>query len=240
MEITKREIITSISIIALMLIFGFVLSGNISEKIMDSNEKYNKAITIEDEELFKYGMSTSVGNAFIYGDLKVIDPVTYPEIGGEYSYIEKVKEEYTMHTRTVTYTDSKGNTKTKTETYWTWDVVKRESIKSQRVTFLGVEFDYSKFIELSDSYITTIKESSDIRYKYYGSPTKATGTIFTSLQDNDTGNNIKIYEDMNIEQTYEYLQDGFGLLFLFWLTWIAIIIVCVYGFYYLDNRWLNN
>lgn len=223
MEITKREIITSISIIALMLIFGFVLSGNISEKIMDSNEKYNKAITIEDEELFKYGMSTSVGNAFIYGDLKVIDPVTYPEIGGEYSYIEKVKEEYTMHTRTVTYTDSKGNTKTKTETYWTWDVVKRESIKSQRVTFLGVEFDYSKFIELSDSYITTIKESSDIRYKYYGSPTKATGTIFTSLQDNDTGNNIKIYEDMNIEQTYEYLQDGFGLLFLFWLTWIAII-----------------
>lgn len=240
MEITKREIITSISIIALMLIFGFVLSGNISEKIMDSNEKYNKAITIEDEELFKYGMSTSVGNAFIYGDLKVIDPVTYPEIGGEYSYIEKVKEEYTMHTRTVTYTDSKGNTKTKTETYWTWDVVKRESIKSQRVTFLGVEFDYSKFIELSDSYITTIKESSDIRYKYYGSPTKATGTIFTSLQDNDTGNNIKLYEDMNIEQTYEYLQDGFGLLFLFWLTWIAIIIVCVYGFYYLDNRWLNN
>lgn len=240
MEITKREIITSISIIALMLIFGFVISGNISEKIMDSNEKYNKAIKIEDEELFKYGMSTSVGNAFIYGDLKVIDPVTYPEIGGEYSYIEKVKEEYTMHTRTVTYTDSKGNTKTKTETYWTWDVVKRESIKSQRVAFLGVEFDYSKFIELSDSHITTIKESSDIRYKYYGSPTKATGTIFTSLQDNDIGNNIKLYEDMNIEQIYEHLQDGFGLLFLFWVTWIAIITVCVYGFYYLDNRWLNN
>ena len=239
MEITKKEIIASISIIALMLIIGVIISGNISERIMDSNEKYNKAIKIEDEELFKYGMSTSVGNAFVYGTLEVIDPVTYIEIGGEYSYIEKVKEEYTMHTRIVTYTDSKGKTKTKTETYWTWDVVKRESVKSQKVIFLGVEFDYSKFKNLEDSYITTIKESSDIRYKYYGSPAKATGTIFTELQDNSIGNDIKLYEDMNIEQTYEYLKDGSGIIFLFWFTWILLIVLCVFGFYYLDNKWLN-
>lgn len=213
MEITKREIIASISIIALMLIFGVIICGKISEKIMDSNEKYNKAIKIEDEELFKYGMSTSIGNAFVYGELKIIDPVTY--------------------------TDSKGKTKTKTETYWTWDVVKRESIKSQKVTFLGVEFDYSRFSRLSDSYITTIKESSDIRYKYYGSPIRATGTIFTTLQDNNIDNDIKLYENMDITKTYDYLQEGFGLLFLFWFTWIVIIIGLVYGFYYLDNNWLN-
>lgn len=240
MEITKREIIASISIIAAMLIIGVIISGKISEKVMDSNEKYNKAVKIEDEELFKYGMSTSIGNSFVYGDLEVMDPVTYPEIGGEYSYIEKVKEEYTMHTRTVTYTDSKGNTKTKTETYWTWDVVWRENIKSQKVTFLGVEFDFSKFKNLEDSYITTIKESSDIRYKYYGSPAKAKGTIFTTLQENNIGNDIKLYEDMNIEQAYEYLEDGFGLIFLFWFVWIWTIAGCVYGFYYLDNEWLNR
>lgn len=235
MEISKKEIIASISIIALMLIFGVIISGKISEEIMDSNEKYNKAIKIEDEELFKYGMSTSIGNAFVYGELKITDPVTYKEIGGEYSYIEKVKEKYTMHTRRV-----KRGKRYVTETYWTWDVVKRESIKSQKVTFLGVEFDYSRFSRLSDSYITTIKESSDIRYKYYGSPIRATGTIFTTLQDNNIGNDIELYENMDITKTYDHLQEGFGLLFLFWFIWIVIIIVLVYGFYYLDNNWLNN
>lgn len=240
MEITKREVVVSISIIAVMLIIGVIISGKVSENIMDSNEKYNKAVKIENEELFKYGMSTSIGNAFVYGDLEVIDPVTYPEIGGEYSYIEKVKEEYTMHTRTVTYTDSKGKTKTKTETYWTWDVVRRENIKSQKVIFLGVEFDFSKFKNLDDSYIKTINESSDTRYKYYGSPTKATGTIFASLQDNNISNDIKLYEDMSIEETYEHLKDSSGIIFIFWFVWLCLIVGCVYGFYYLDNEWLNR
>lgn len=235
MEITKREIIASISIIALMLIFGVILSGKISEGIMDSNEKYNKAIKIEDEELFKYGMSTNIGNAFVYGDLEIIDPVTYPEIGGEYSYVEKVKERYTMHTRRVKV----GKTYT-TQTYWTWDRVGSEDIKSQKAIFLGVKFDYSKFKTLDNSYITTIKESSRIRYKYYGSPIKATGTIFTSLQDNSIDNNIKLYENKNIEETYEYLQEGFGLMFLFWILWLSLTSTCVYGFYYLDNNWLNS
>ena len=240
MEITKREVIASISIIAVMLIIGVIIHGSISEKIMDSNEKYNKAIKVEDEELFKYGMRTSSGNAFVYGELEVLDSVTYPEVGGEYSYIEKVKEEYTMHTRTVTYTNSEGETKTRTETYWTWDEVYSESLKSKKVKFLGVEFDYAQFLSLDSRHIDTIKESSHIRYKYYGSPIKATGTIFTTLQNNNIGNDIKLYENMSIEETYKYLQEGFGLLFLFWVAWILLITGVVYGFYYLDNDWLNT
>ncbi|MDU2491681.1 MAG: hypothetical protein E7D27_14025 [Clostridium celatum] len=238
MEITKREIIASISIVAVMLIIGVIIQGNISEKIMDSNEKYNKAIKVEDEELFKYGMRTSSGNAFVYGELEVLDPVTYPEIGGEYSYIEKVKEKHTRHTRTRTYTVN-GKTRTRTETYWTWDRVGSESIKSKKVKFLGVEFDYAQFLSLDSRHIDTIKESSHIRYKYYGSPIKATGTIFTKLQNNNIGNDIKFYENMSIEETYKYLQEGFGLLFLFWFAWILLITGVVYGFYYLDNDWLN-
>lgn len=45
-EITKREILASISIIAMMLLIGFVISGRISNYILDRNEKYNKAIKI--------------------------------------------------------------------------------------------------------------------------------------------------------------------------------------------------
>lgn len=45
-EITKREILASISIIAVMLLIGFTISGRISNYILDRNEKYNKAIKI--------------------------------------------------------------------------------------------------------------------------------------------------------------------------------------------------
>lgn len=98
-EITKREILVSVSIVAIMLLIGVLIAGKISDYQLDKNEKYNKAIKIESQELFEYGMRTNAGNAFVYGDLKAVDTVTYPGIGGEYIYIEKVKERYTMHTR---------------------------------------------------------------------------------------------------------------------------------------------
>lgn len=43
-EITKREILASISIIAVLLLIGFIISGKISDYVMDKNEKYNKAV----------------------------------------------------------------------------------------------------------------------------------------------------------------------------------------------------
>lgn len=110
-KITKREILASIFIIAVMILFGILISSKISEHQMDKNEIYNKAVKIESQEMFQYGMDTNVGNAFVYGELKAVDTVTYPEIGGEYMYVEKVKERYTMHTRTVTYTTGSGKTR---------------------------------------------------------------------------------------------------------------------------------
>src|SRR5699024_9745301 len=100
MEITKREIIASIAIVAIMFVIGFFISDKITDYENDKNAEYQKAIHIEDSELFQYGMDTNIGNAFVYGDLEAVDTVTYPEIGGEYMLVEKVKEKYTMHTRT--------------------------------------------------------------------------------------------------------------------------------------------
>lgn len=120
-EITRREILASFTIVAVMLLIGFLISGRISEVQMDKNEKYNKAAKIESQEIFQYAMDTNIGNAFVHGDLEAVDTVTYPEIGGEYMYAEKIEEHYNMHTRTVTTTDSKGHHHTRTEVYWTWD-----------------------------------------------------------------------------------------------------------------------
>lgn len=237
-EITKREILASISIIAVMLLIGILISSKISEHQLDANEVYNKAAKIDNTDLFQYGMDTNVGNAFVYGDLIAVDTVTYPEIGGEYMYIEKVKEKHTKHTRAVTYKDSKGKTHKKTETYWTWDRVGSEEKKCQEISFCGITFNSNKIDLPSANYIDTIKESSRIRYKYYGVEIKYTGTIFTELRNQTISDNTKFYVDKNIEETVEYLESGGGMI-IFWVFWVVLIGGCVFGFYYLDNKWLE-
>lgn len=238
-KITKREILVSIIILSIMLIFGVIIHGNINESLMLKYQEYDTALQIDnDSELFAYGMRTNVGNAFVYGDLKAIDTVTYPEIEGEYSYVEKVKERHTRHTRTVTDYDEDGNViGSHEEEYWTWDRVDSWSKHSEKISFLDVEFDYGTIDFPYSSYITTIKESSKIRYKYYGSPTECTGTIYTVLKNN-TINETSFYNNSTIDSTIERLESS-GELFLFWFLWIMLTCFCIYGFYYLDNWWLE-
>ena len=238
MEVTKREIIISIAIAAIMLIIGFSISGKIIDAQNDKNAEYQKAVHIEDSELFQYGMDTNVGNAFVYGDLKAVDVVTFDEIGGEYLYVEKVKEKHTLHTRT--YTVKVGKTTTvRTETYWTWDEVNRENKQSLEIMFCGVVLPSIK-VEIPDTeYIDTIKESSKIRYKYYGTPIKHTGTVYTKLSDGTILDNSRFFKDYTIEQALDSCTSGVGNV-MFWALWIVLTVGAVVGFCYLDNRWLED
>lgn len=238
-EITKREILASISIIAIFLLIGVLIAGKISDHELDQNEKYNKAIKIETQELFEYGMRTNVGNAFVYGDLETVDTVTYPELDSVYMYVKKVKEEYTKHTKTVKDYDEDGNViGTHEETYWTWDWVGSEERECKEVLFLGHIFTSEKIDLPEAEYINTIKESSHVRYKYYGIDSKFAGTIFADLKGGTIPNNTPFYENKSIEETVEYLESG-SMLIVFWIFWIILIGFCVYGFYYIDNEWLE-
>lgn len=222
-----------------MLLLGIVIHGSINDKLMLEYQKYNTALQIEnDSDLFIYGMKTNVGNAFVYGNLKAVDTVTYSEINGEYSYIEKVKERYTRHTRTVTYEDSNGKTKTRTEEYWTWDVIGKESKQSTKIAFLDVEFDYGTIEFPHSSHIDTQRESYYIRYKYYGSPSECVGTLYAVL-DNNTINETKFYNNHTINETLDSLKSEWQLI-LFWIMWILLTGGCVLAFYYIDNKWLEN
>lgn len=236
-EITKREILASISIIAVIILIGILISSKISEYQMDKNEKYNKAVKIESQEMFQYGMDTNVGNAFVYGDLKAVDTVTYPEISGEYMYVEKVKERYTRHTRQVRHSNGKTTWYT-TETYWTWDRVGSEDIKCKQISFCDIVFPSNKIEMPGTDYIDTIKESSHVRYKYYGVRTKYAGTIFTDLRDKTISDNSNFYNNSTIDETIEYLESSVGTV-IFWIFWVILIGLAVFGFYYLDNRWLD-
>ena len=55
--ITKREIIFSIVIIAIMLTLGFIIHGSIDNAMMLKHQEYNTALRIEnDADMFNYGM----------------------------------------------------------------------------------------------------------------------------------------------------------------------------------------
>ena len=182
-------------------------------------------------------MNTNVGNAFVYGELKAVDTVTYPEIGGEYMYVEKEEEHHNMHTRTYTTTDGKGHTTTHKEIYWSWDYAGGEDIQCKEVSFCGVVFDSNKIELPSTDYIKTIKESSHVRYKYYGTKTKYTGTIFTKLKDKTISDSTHFYE-LSIGETKEMLETNSGVV-IFWIIWIIVMVLAVFGFYYIDNEWLE-
>lgn len=240
-KIKPREILASISIIAIMILFGILICGKISEVNMDNNEIYNKAVKIESAELFQYGMSTNVGNAFVYGDLDAIDTVTYPEIGGEYIYVEKVKERYTKHTRYVTKTKTVNGAKKEyreEEEYWTWDAIDKETQRSKQIRFCNTIFASEK-IELNTSaqYIDTIKKSRRIRYKYYGIGTHFTGTIFTDLRNNTISDNSQLYVNKTIEEIVEYLETDYTV--IFWIIWILFTAIVVFIFISSENVWLD-
>lgn len=240
--ITMREILASISIVAIMILFGIIISENISDHYLNKNKEYHQAIKIESQDLFEYGMKTNIGNAFVYGNLKAIDTVSFPEIDGKYMSVEKVKERYTMHTRTVTKTrtvNGKSQTYTEVETYWTWDTIERWNQHCNKVTFLGVEFNYGQIYTPNEHYIDTQRESSNIRYVYYGSPTEYTGTLYANL-NNNTVNNPKFLNGLNIEEAVKRMEsDETVWIIMFWIFWIGLTGFLVYGFYYLDNNWLE-
>lgn len=249
MEITKREIIASIAIIAVMLIIGFTISGKITDTQNDRNSEYQKAVHITDSELFQYGMETNVGNAFVYGDLKAVDTVTFEEISGEYLYVEKIEEWYERHERKVTKKDKNGKKYTEIEVYYKWETKSRESKHVEEISFCGTVFPYGKINLPGNHHIDTISgdrewswksgEYVKVRYKYYGVSTNHTGTIYTRLSDNTISNNTPFFKDCTIEQALKQCTSRGGNIF-FWIMWILLICACVYGFCYLDNMWLED
>ncbi len=89
MEVKKREILVSIIIALISIMIGIFISGKISDSQDAGRESYQKAIQIEEPEIFRHCMSVNSGDGLIYGELKAVDTVSDPKIEGEWLYLSK-------------------------------------------------------------------------------------------------------------------------------------------------------
>lgn len=241
--ITRREVLVTISITILLIMFGFLIASEIRNKINEKNEKYFKALKIENnEEQFKYSINTNIGYTLAQGTVEAIEPVS-KDIEGRYFYIRKVKEKYTMHTRQVAHTRTVGNkteTYYTTEEYWTWDYAGEEECHVNKFKYLGVEFDYKTINFHNSKYKETIRESSKIRYNYYVIPAEFEGVLFSKIKNN-TINENEFYYNRNIQTVIEMKEKEItSIAKVFWTIWIIVVVIIDFVYAYFENDYLED
>lgn len=265
MVVTKREILVSIIIVCFMLSFGLVIHNNIVGSQTEKTEMYNKSLKISDnDDMFKYSMETDVGNAIVYGKFESVGSASDDFLKGKYMYIEKITERYTRHYRQVC--KKTGKTKTcHTETYYTWDEIDNYVKHVANVKFSSIEFSYDKFKNykkyrlmlnadtvvdnqlenISCNYLYRNKRfiysEGDLRYYYYVSDVKFSGTVFVNIKNNDISNeNVSIY-DGDIDSFIENnTSSNFMWILLFWFLWLLITSCIVYAYVYKNNDYLED
>ena len=247
MEIKKREVLFSVIIVLVMLAIGLGISSSITEHTQAEAEKYTTAVRVEDASQFTYGMDTDFGNALVYGELRALEPVSDSALDGEYLTICKTMERYTMHTRTVTYTDSNGKTKTRTETYWTWDYAGSWEQASETVSFLGREFQIGQLSLPGDETLrlkggdTYLYEGLHTRYYFTGLPASFDATIHADLRDGDIGEGAEVFKDKTPAEVVDDQLSGQKIpVIIFWVFWVLLTGGALVGFFYLENRWLDD
>lgn len=235
MTVTKREIIASIAILAVIYTAGALIFSAICGSKEDQYQEYNKAVRIQSAEQLQYAMNTNAGSMWAYGELKAVDPVTHEAVEGDFASITEVTE--VLRIETYTTTDSKGRAHVHTRTRWV--EVDRETWHCEKQTFEGLEFDYGTIPFPEDERLCEVqKPLSDIRKIYYGSPKESEGTLYASA-GSGTLSGAKYYKGWSIEETIEKLESGTWKI-LFWIAWTAAAAIIVFAFVYAENRWLED
>ena len=237
-----RFIIIPMLIVTLTSLLGIWVHGKVEENRIKSNQMYETAIPADHKETYDYVLDTQQGIFYTHSDFIAIKPVTFPRIGGEYMKVVAEEEHYEMRTRTVSYVDEKGNTKTKTETYWEWVYYGSKTKQVDKVKVHDHIYDFNKFTGFDGKYITTKYLSSDVRITYYGVPKKLHLTFLADASENGLQSVRGKDSAINVSYTaYDKfveskLSKGILSTILIVIGWIALTIGLIYGYFYIENN----
>lgn len=248
-NITKNEVLVGFILFGLLIAITVLGVDMFSRSAEENYLKYQLALKIDKSEYIQHAYNTQVGDTLVYYEIVATENKSIPDIRGEYSIIEKTREEYTMHTRTVSYSCGDDDTCYRTETYWTWDyagseVTKTPAFKIADIVFSNLCFPGTEWIrDLKEVYQGNndvrggyAYETSDVRYYYNVKRPTLVGTLFVRFFDGqidnpiDKGRCIPINENKQIDEVVKSSEPNY--LFL-WVGAVFLIIVLMVLYIYM-------
>ena len=217
-------LIIHLLVLLIMIFIGIILASKEREKAADNNADHRKAIEIETDEDFDYGLKTSVGNVFAHGIVEAVDPV-YVDFYDEALLAYKIDTEaYTRHERNVLETiHSKAgrfHTRNRTEVYYSWDIINSENSNARKIRFKGKIFDYEKIDLPKPEYMETVQISPRRRKKYYVLPDDLEGSVYTCLKDGQISDKSKFFKGVDSKTAKITAIDNENKRTLhFWILW---------------------
>lgn len=161
----NKKLALSLAVIA-GAVFLISIGIWIENKILDGAERkaqmYQTAIQTQNDKEFNYSIDTQQGKILAQVTVKPVDLVKFDEMDREFVKVNKTKERYTQHERTVCETkyrtesvyDSTTHSYTTEEvpyeechqeTYYSWDEVDRWEKSAQKVDMAGRQYGIDMF-----------------------------------------------------------------------------------------------
>lgn len=246
-SLTAREVIFAFFLTGILSVIGWCIADTIERRVHSKKLMYKQAVQIESNaDQLEWALSTDIGHAFIEGSLEAIDTVSHEHLAGKWLEIYAVHQRYTMHTRLKTYTvtDAKGKShvRTKTETYWSWDTVDTECLRSKKVKFLGIEFLNSVFAYPRSSFDKheVVKTGINKRIVFDALSPSIVGSVFAELKDHTIANGpVEFCRDAKLQDMYKSMTTSYALP-IFWTSWIILMALALGAFFAIENDWLED
>jgi len=250
----KRILIVVLGLTTLC-IFALGIKGHMDSDGYKNQVNYTTAIQSTKPDDFNYIVDSQQGRVLTSGTFTTKDSkqAKFDEMNKGYTYVNRVKEHYTMHTRTVCSGSGKSES-CHTETYYTWDEVSSDDAYADVVSFMGRNyrttlFNYSHYAGNTDcSAFSAPGESgffrgskgcvdgdiyldSDDRYVYRTVPTTFTATFLAT-----TYGGLKPFQENTItlqnKSIAKVLNDvGRYQLIGFWVLVVLLVILISAGIF---------
>jgi len=258
-DISKREWIIGIAVAFIVTAIAIITYQPIQTKMIGDIKQYEQSLKIDNNsDQFIYAIETNVGDVLSYGKFLSLQPQSIPELIGEYSIIEKVTEEYTMHIDLVCTTDGDGNQSCHTETSYSWDYDGSEYFKTNQYEFLGYIFLDSEIQGLNLfrrnmnennialEYVDRLKGNyiykenkrgtsvGDIRYRYDVLPTEFSGSLFARFFNDKISNpmaekkRLYIEYEKTIDEVLENKRKNLGIFNVVYYVLFILIGIGIY------------
>ena len=223
----KIKPLLSIAAVIIAVVFGIFIYRGIQKKVKRKIEAFERTILIKDSSRF---MDLKNGVFIAEGKLKALYPQTTPDLPGKYFEIKLQLEEYKRHTRVHITPDGNGGTKSRTEVYHSWDVIRTDSMISDSSIFLGrhiktEEIDFHYYLNYTDTKYDSDKKFRTV-YTTYPEETKL-GLLYGECKDNELLH-LKFKEGKTIQKERERLDRKYrnnpSIVIVLWsIIWIVVI-----------------